>query len=219
MPDNDVFSRTMAKGWRKPARLANAGATAEEVAPYVIRALWQTLHESGGCPGLDRVVTVVRNLQGERTRAPLLFCDPTEVASARASGFETLRDIEVDVDRHKHTALAADVARACIVKIVHDDPASYHASDIGEEIAAGFCRAVIEHYQFDQQRPLLVGARFSDYGEARAWEQGVIDATASEVTKIAHGILRDTTGQALPRPRIKARSYPTADLLDTVIVL
>jgi hypothetical protein len=203
----------MAKGWRTPARLTNAHADDDTVARAATRALAQTLREAGGCPHLEDITTVVLDVHRELTQAPLLFQDPAASHATLKSAYERLNSIEMKADRHNHTVFAADVARAYIVKTLHANLASGPADAIADAIATGFCLRMVEHYYFDIQRTLIIGSRFHNYEEARAWENDVKERMAPKVAKIARDILRDSTGQTVKTPRWPKVSRSTAELL------
>lgn len=219
MPDGDIFSRTIARGWRRAARLTNAYAGATDVGRAATSGLVRTLRGAEGCPHLDDIIAVVQDVQGELVHAPLLMYDPATVQALRKIANQHLDAIEIQSERHNHTLLATGVARAFVLRMLHKGVADDSAKPLADAIATEVCVRITQRYLFDVQRPLLMGSRFHNYEEAWAWDDSVLEIMAPSINRIARALLRDTTGQAVRAPRWPRESSSTAELLSLPVAL
>jgi len=219
MPDGDIFTRTMARGWRVPARLTNAGTDSEGVARSVTRSLAQTLVEGGGCPMLRQIVTTIEETRQIIARTPMYASDPVAVTGFFDSANQRLSDLVAAADGHKHTQIAVDLARSVIVELIQMGHPLPDTAPSGTVIAERLCWRIVDHYHFDAQRPLLMGHRFSTFDEAQVWRAEVSAIMASRVTVIADNLERDPTGQTVRNPRWPRQMMSTAEVLASAVVL
>lgn len=217
MPDGDIFTRTLARGWRVPARLTNAMTDSQRVARADTKALVQTLVEAGGCPRLEDIASVVRDVE-----CAILDMMPSASAGAGMAArlivesSRRLTEIVTAADGHKHTRFARDVARSTIAGLIEGgDGAPYVHASIAEHV----CWRIIDHYGFDAQRPLLMGERFTTHEQAQAWQAEVSGIMAPRVTAIAQSLEQDPTGQTVRAPRWAQKVPSTADVLSSVVAL
>jgi len=214
MPDGDVFTRTLARGWRKPARLTNAMADAERVARAQTMALAQTLIEACGCPGLADIMSTLQAV--ERQTACVALGGGSQDASVISDTFRCLDGIVAAADGHKHTRFAVEAARAAVVRLIES---AEEQSDTAGTITERLCWHIINHYGFDAQRVLLMGTRFATYEEAQEWQAEVSRIMAPRVAVMAQALESDPTGQSVRKPRWPRPVKAMADILATTVVV
>lgn len=69
MPDRDVFSRHIPRGWETAARAAHSGLDDAVTRVKLLRALIKDMKQ-GGCPGIDEIADIVGDAKGSLDTAP-----------------------------------------------------------------------------------------------------------------------------------------------------
>jgi hypothetical protein len=181
--------------------------------------LARTLVEAGGCPQLQEIVATVEDTRSAVTGRSLGVHDAAASASVLNVAFARLDELVAAADGHKHTRLAADVARSAVVELIREGPGGSYESMCPTQVAESVCWRILDHYHFDAQRPLLIGERFANYEEARAWQREVSQIIAPHVATIAQGLARDPTGQHVRKPRWPQQVVSTAEALRSAVPL
>jgi hypothetical protein len=121
-----------------------------------------------------------------------------------------LRDIEYEYDGSRHIRVAAHAARRLVME-VHQGAGFLDAQ---RAIAERFCWCLLDHQFFGRLRPLLVGTRFADYGEATAFEDACKTELAPAIAKLAAQLLADPTANTLRAAPLRVQTRrPTEELL------
>lgn len=216
MPEGDRFERAFAMGWRTAYRRARGpAASPAEVADACLSALAKTLRERGGVPGLRAIEGV---LTGTARRLGFPPSPWAEGARELHVVFDQLDRIVRDGGGHRHTKVAADVAKALLVQMI--DPVS---RPDGRVIRRLFVERVtvglVEHYFFGRARPnLLAEGKLRTPGEAAAWQQAVEACMRPGIRTMAERLIKDPSAGALRAPRRITARQPTKVLLEEALV-
>lgn len=197
MPERDRFERKLGPGWQRAYRLVKgAVAPNAEVADALARALADTLRNGGGVPGLEEMCVVVRRAEEDTLES-----------------FVQLEHIVQEHDGHRHTTIAAGVAKSLLVQTppVASGTAQESVVDI---LARDTCAALVDHSFFSKVRPrLLAEGRFSNHEQARQWQAQVEYSMQSAVAVLATQIARRPDAAGLRAPNRSVPKQSTKDLL------
>ena len=118
-----------------------------------------------------------------------------------------------DNDGHRHTNVAANVAKSLLVRqgvLANGNgiwPMTTH-------FAEATCTALVEHYFFATARQNLVAeGKVKDHGDARHWQQSVEEAMRPAVRQIAERLGNGPRSKALRAPNRTVKQQSTSDLL------
>ena len=194
MPEGDRFERAFRAGWRGAYQHTRDGkASPEETADKLVKTLAENMRKANGVPGLP-----------EMTRS-IADCSPETLLAS----YEALDRIVREHNGHRHTKIAADVAKSFMAQFL-----SGTDGDISSQFAERVCEAVIDNGFFAKAGTRLVAeGRFSNLQEFREW-QGKIDGMVKpSVAKIAEQLVQRPDAKGLRAPNRKSKKKTTSDLL------
>ena len=197
MVERDRFDKQFGAGWRTAYRYAWEGdVPVEAVCDKLVSSLAKALRENGGIPDLSEMSRIV-NRAGEL---------------GLISAFGALDDIVEQAGGHRHTAIAADVAKSLIVQRTD-------TSDVSGPFTEAACAALVEHYFFARARqPLLDGRKFASHEAVGGWQSRVEEVLHPQITKVAAALRKHPDGGKLKAPPRLARKESTRDLLEENIL-
>ena len=203
MVERDRFERQFGAGWLSAYQYAREGQVSPDgIADKLVASLAKTLREHGGIPAFPEIARIVA--QGR----------DVDVLSA----FGALDDFVEQQDGHRHTKIAAEVAKSLIVQW---ESAGWNveSSEVPGQLAEASCSALIEHYYFAKARqPLLAEGRFANYEESTGWQGQVEDLLRPQLSKISAKLERKPDGSGLRAPNRLIKRECTRDLLAENIV-
>jgi hypothetical protein len=212
MPDQDRFEKSFVSTWRKVLRLSKGGIASEaELGDACSTALAQSLHQSGGCPGLHEMANVLRGFIRNQEDLPLLSATG---CSTRIKAFEALRQIEREQGGHRTTKVAARVARSILVQVSKQNAPHVSEAQLGQMLSEETCFGLVDHHFFGRARAHLVGERFSTFHEARVWEQAVKKTMSIGIQKLAASLWQEPSAARLWAPKRSVARRSTRDLLN-----
>ena len=201
MPDLDIIDRNVLRGWRRPVRVLLGEGSPEEVAYEAKIAIARSLRETGGLPGLDDLVAILRQrMAGE--------LDPHS-AHVRITAYENRFGHE------RHAKIAAAAARRLLVKL---NQGQVLGESLPLAVAHAFIRELLEHNVFGRVGPNL-GRHFRGWEEAHRRAQECRSAFAPDLERLAQQLVANPGAadlRAPPAPRGFRRS--TADQLHQPIM-
>lgn len=194
MPDRDVFSRHMPRGWQAAARIAHSGLDDVTCTVKIIRALGNDT-KRGGCPGVNEIADIVADAVGSHDTSP------HEGARRR-----------LDEVHRKHmndrTEVAVETARTMLAFDNTLHPSASGVADVGQIRLNVAKRYLIDFAMRQISSPSLL----SFLGEASDVPVGVylgrqqrarkLLADSPEVEKLARQLLSSSEGDRATTPRL-----------------
>ena len=197
MPEGDRFERSLGAGWRSAFRLVMDEGTAAEVNDKLIESLAKALRRHGGIPGLEEIAAVVER---QHESSPMVV-------------YGALDRIVRDHGGHRHTAIAADIAKSSFT-LSGLDAGATAPGDMAQRIAVRACTALADHYFFGRTRErLITEGRLRDHAEAQGWRNQTIEAIRPRIEKIARQLLQSPDATGLRAPNRETPRKSTSDLL------
>ena len=192
MVERDRFDKQFGAGWRIAYRYAWEGdVPVEAVCDKLVASLTRALRENGGIPDLSEMSRIV-NRAGEL---------------GLISAFGALDDIAEQLGGHRHTVIAAEVAKSLIVQRTD-------TSDVSGPFAEAACAALVEHYFFARARqPLLADQRFASYEAVGGWQSRVEEVLRPQISKVAAALWKHPDGRKVKAPPRLAKKESTRELL------
>ena len=198
MPEGDRFEKGFGAGWRGALVLVQGGvASEEEVADKLVKSLAKTLRVEDGIPGHEAICRVMEAAD----IVPLL------------DSFQALDDTVRDHEGHRHTKVAAEVAKSLLVQ---EDAANGTAAPefLATRLTAETCSALVDHYFFGRAYPQLIAeGRFVDHEHTRQWQGRVEHAMRPAVGKLADKLVSKPNAEGLRAPRRSVPKESTRNLL------
>ncbi len=206
MPEGDRFEKSFGAGWRSALALAQGGVASEkEVANKLEKSLAKTLRDRSGVPGLAAICLVMESAG----------------TTSLLKGFQALDDIVREGEGHRHTRIAAEVAKSLLVQGDAAD-GSAASESLPYRLLRMTCSALLDHYFFGRAYPrLLAEGRFVGHEDAREWQNRIKQAMQPAIAKYADKLVSrpDAEGlRALRRsmPKESTRNLLEEDLLSTI---
>ena len=203
MPELDRFERTFQPGWRAAYRHAREGiATVEEIGDKLVKTLAKTLRESDGVPGQPAMAATVAATDG----------------GSILEQFNALDGIVRDRSGHRHSKVAADVAKSFLVQqdVYTGALAPY---DTVRQLSRGTCVGLVEHYFFANARQhLITEGKIGNHGEARHWQDRIERVIQPAIEKIADQLVQRPNAEGLRAPRGMVRKKSTSSLLQEEVL-
>ena len=199
MVERDPFERQFGAGWLSAYRYAREGqASAEEICDKLSSTLSRTLRENDGIPAFGEMARI---LAEGRDRGLM-------------AAFGALDGLTEGVEGHRHTKIAAEVAKSLIVQW---DATCWNveASDVPARFAEASCSALVEHYYFAKARqPLLAEGRFGSLEDGARWQGQVEEILRPQLAKIAARLVQKPDAGGLRAPNRLIQKERTGDLLE-----
>ena len=155
MVERDRFEKQFGPGWLTAYRYVREGnASLEEVCDKLTTALTKTLRDKDAVPLLHRMVQVLTDAR----------------ETGLLASFATLDAIVEEQEGHRHTQIAAGMAKSLIVQW---DAAGWinETSDIAGLFAEAVCSGLVEHYYFAKARQSLISEGvLANYEAASQWQ-------------------------------------------------
>ena len=129
------------------------------------------------------------------------------------AAFGALDDLAEREDGHRHTKIAAEVAKSLIVQL---EAAGWavEASEISGRFAEVSCSALVERNYFAKARqPLLSEGRFDSFEQMTSWQSPVEEILRPQLSKIAAKLGKKPDGKGLRAPNRLTKKERTRDLL------
>lgn len=167
------------------------------IADKLIGSLARTLRERGGIPSFDDIARIVA--QGRELGV--------------LAAFGALDDLGELQGGHRHTKIAAEVAKTLIVQW---DARGWNveAAEIPTHLAEASCSALIERYYFAKARqPLLAEGKFGSYDEGARWQGQIEQVLRPQLSKLAAKLEKTPDGTGLRAPSRLTKRERTKDLL------
>ncbi len=197
MPEGDRFERSLGAGWLSAFRLVMDEGTAAEVNDKLVESLAKALRREGGIPGLEEIAAVV---EGQQDASPLVVHGALDSIVREHGG-------------HRHTRIAADVAKSSLM-LSEFDPGATARGDVAQRIAVRSCIALMDHYFFGRTRERLIAeGRLRDHEGAHGWRGQAIEAIRPRIEKVAHKLLKNPDATGLRTPPRETPKKSTSDLL------
>ena len=198
MVERDRFEKQFGAGWLSAYRYAREGQVSlGGIADKLISSLSKTLRERGGIPSFDDIARIAT--QGRELGV--------------LSAFGALDDLAELQGGHRHTKIAAEVAKTVIVQW-EAGGWNVEKADIPARLAEASCSALIEHYYFAKARqPLLAEGKFGSYDESARWQGRIEQVLSPQLSKLAAKLEKTPDGTGLRAPSRLTKKERTRDLL------
>lgn len=197
MPEGDRFERSLGAGWSSVFRVMRDEGTAAEVNDKLIESLAKALRRHGGIPGLEEIAAVVER---QHASSPMVV-------------YEALDRIVRNHGGHRHTLIAADIAKSSFV-LSGLEAGAAAPGEMAQRVAIQSCIALVDHYFFGRTRErLITEGRLQDHAEAQGWRSQTIEAIRPRIEKVAHQLLQRPDATGLRAPNREAPKESTSDLL------
>ena len=198
MVERDRFENQFGRGWLSAYRYAREGhASPEEICDKLSSTLSKTLRQSGGIPAFDEMARILTEWGGRDLMA----------------AFGALDGLVEGEDGHRHTKIAAEVAKSLIVQW---EAAGWNVeeSEIPARFAEASCSALVERYYFAKARqPLLAEGRFDSLEDGARWQGQVEEMLRPQLSRIAAQLVEKPDASGLRAPNRLTRKERTGDLL------
>ena len=198
MVERDRFEKQLGAGWRSAYRYACEGKVAlVGICDKLASTLAKTLREDGGIPAFGEMAHVLT--QGRSLDL--------------MAAFVALDDLVERENGHRHTKIAAEVAKSLIVQL---EAAGWGvgASELSSRFAEASCSALIERNYFAKVRqPLLAEGIFDSYEHVAGWQSRVEEVLRPQLSKIAVELEKRPDGKGLRAPNRLTKKERTGDLL------
>ena len=185
MVERDRFEKQFGAGWTVAYRYARDGnASLEEICDKLSSTLAKTLRESSGIPGFDEMVRILVEGRGHGLLA----------------AFGSLDSLTEGEDGHRHTRIAAEMAKSLIVQW---EAAGWNVegSEIPARFAEASCAALVGHYYFAKARqPLLAEGRFGSLEDCARWQGRVEELLSPQLSRIAAKLVQKSDASGLRAP-------------------
>ena len=199
MAENDRFEKSLGAGWRTAAHyVENENASLEEICDKLVQSLVDSLRKFNGVPDFQAIAVVLKAPMG-----------PSSLDS-----FCTLEDIVRDRDGHRHTKIAANVAKSLLAGEKKSE-----SKDNAHCLAEDVCSALVRHYFFARVCPRMTAKeRFSNHKEFLDWQIGIEHSIRPRIEIIAAQLVKNPDARNMKAPRKTTKKVPTSELLDVVLV-
>ena len=198
MVERDRFEKQLGAGWRSAYRYArDEKVPLEDICDKLASTLAKTLRENGGIPAFGEMAHVLT--QGRSLDL--------------MAAFVALDDLVERENGHRHTKIAAEVAKSLIVQL---EAAGWDvgSSELSSRFAEASCSALIERNYFAKVRqPLLAEGRFDSYEQMTGWQSRIEKILRPQVSKIAVKLGKNPDGSGLRAPNRLTKKERTRDLL------
>ena len=199
MPELDRFERSFRPGWINPYRLArSATASEKELSDSLVTSLCRSLRELDGVPGFESLAGVLRPAG----------------ARPQSTQFAAIEEIVRRHEGHRHTQIAAGVAKSMLIRQAAGDGLG-SARSIVEQFATRTCRSILGNYFFAIARGNLIeeGVRAND-ADAHIWQARVFDLLHPRMEQIADKLIDNPDARGLRAPDRTVGRESTEDLLN-----
>lgn len=199
MVERDRFEKQFGGGWGNAYRYAREGlASQEDICDKLVSTLSRTLRQSTGIPAFDEMASVLAEGRGHGLMA----------------AFGALDDLVEGKDGHRHTKIAAEVAKSLMVQW-EASGWNVEASEIPVRFAEASCSALVEHYYFAKARqPLLAEGRFDSLEQVARWQGQIEEMLRPQLSRIAAKLVAKPDAGGLRAPNRLTRKERTVDLLE-----
>lgn len=198
MPEKDRFEKSLGAGWCAAFQYAeNRRASSEEICDKLIKSLAKYLRENNGVPGFQDMARVVAM--------------PLE--NALSEKFEALEEVVRNHEGHRHTKVAAEVAKSILVQLSYGG-GTLQPMDLDQRLAEDSCNALIKHYFFDRVSQRLVSAgTFTTREKFHRWQIKLEESLQPRIEKIATQLIGNVPSNKIRAPRSVLPKMSTTDLL------
>ena len=198
MVERDRFEKQFGAGWRSAYRYAREGnVPLEGICDKLVSALSKTLREDGGSPAFDEMVSILTEGRGLDLMA----------------AFGALDDLAEGENGHRHTKIAAEVAKSLIIQW-EAVGWNVEASEIPGQFTEALCSALVERNYFAKARqPLLAEGIFDSYEQMAGWQSRVEEILRPQLSKITVELGKKPDGKGLRAPNRLTKKERTRDLL------
>ncbi len=198
MVERDRFEKQFGAGWRSAYRYAREGnVPLEGICDKLTSTLSKTLRENGGIPAFDEMVSILTEGRGLDLMA----------------AFGALDDLAERENGHRHTKIAAEVAKSLIVQW-EATGWNVEASEIPGRFAEASCSALVERNYFAKARqPLLAEGSFDSYEQMAGWQSRVEEILHPQLSEIAVELGKKPDGNGLRAPNWLTKKESTGNLL------
>lgn len=208
MPDGDVFSRRARRGWKSASRRMIGGGEGPEALPSVLSALGGEV-KATGCPGLDRVVSVVANTI--RSQHPV---------DARRGALAELDRLRVE-HGSEATEIALRSSRQVLAGLSEPKCSAMLEMDDGElrihlavKILADLADAAMCPTGLLSEFVEDGGVSFQEFHARRQQCKSLLVASP-EARRMAIQLLADPSGAVVKAPRLRRERLSQAQILAT----
>ena len=129
------------------------------------------------------------------------------------AAFGALDGLAEGEEGHRHTKIAAEVAKSLIVQ---SEAAGWmvEASEVRSRFAEASCSALVERNFFAKARqPLLAEGRFGSLEDSARWQGAVEEILRPQLARIAARLVEKPDASGLRAPNRLTRKERTGDLL------
>ncbi|MDE0633228.1 MAG: hypothetical protein OXH73_17115 [Caldilineaceae bacterium] len=199
MAENDRFEKSLSAGWRTAANyVENENVSLEEISDKLMESLVNSLRKFDGVPGFQAIVAVLE----------------TQMGPSLLDGFCALEDIVRDRNGHRHTKIAANVAKSILA-----GEEKLGSKDKAHLLAENVCLALLRHCFFARVCPrLTTKARFSNHKKLHEWQIGIEHSVQPRIETVSALLVDSPDAYNLKTPRKSTKKVSTSDLLVEVLV-
>ena len=198
MVERDRFEKQFGAGWLSTYRYAREGQVSPGgIADKLISSLAGTLRKHGGIPAFDDIARIL-------THGRELGVLPA---------FGALDDLAELQGGHRHTKIAAEVAKSLMVQW-EASGWNVETDEVPARLAEASCSALIDHHYFAKARqPLLAEGKFGSYDESARWQGQIEQVLRPQLSKLAAKLEKAPDGTGLRAPNRLTKRERTSDLL------
>lgn len=203
MAENDRFEKSFKPRWRKAYRLLlNPEVAPSEVVDALMTPLTRTLREDD-VPGRVEM----RQILNDYVRRSQAITDPVAQAAKLVEVFDSLDTLVRNLEGHRNSKIAAEVAKSMIVENDRTVPAGGFEERI--------CSALLEHYFFAIARANMVSEGVAaNQIEAMNAQISVEQKLRPQLMKLAERYVNVTDIRSLRAPNRLTPKTLTRDLLE-----
>lgn len=197
--ENDRFEKSIGAGWRTAANyVENENASSEEIGDKLVESLVGTLRKFKGVPGFKTILEVLE----------------VPVGVSVLDTFCTLENIVRERDGHRHTKIAANVAKSFLA-----NGRKSEIQDKAHRLSENVCLVLVRHFFFARVCPRMTAkGRFSNHKEFYDWQIGIEHSIQPRIERIAAQLVKNPNAENLITPRRTVKKVPTSVLLEEALV-
>lgn len=203
MPDLDIVSRTVPRGWRKPMNLLLGSSASSTTVRATVQAATASLREHRGFPGFDEFAETLDEVMHGTLDSH--------------SAHTRLDAIELRHGHARHPKVCAHAARAILAEIGFDRTLPMLSMRV--LLARRAVSHLVETNLLGYLTPGRLRSRCPKPARVDQIQQELRGALDGLIRRLAHDVASDPTCADIRAPRIsQARRLTTAELLDQSIM-
>jgi hypothetical protein len=207
--ENDKFERGLAKHWRRPYRLASAGAAVPVVVDAMVSAARLTLADEVSCHAINELSVILNDVLSRSTAV-----DQPSIFPGWDNRFQYLEikceEALKNDEAHPSLRLVADAAVAVFSKL---SSCQRNAQAIRDAFAEAVTARLVDHRLISRVRDGLMERCSRTVEEQRKWEADVLRALEPQARLLFKTIFREDRVPKRSPTRLHHRARFTLDNL------